>query len=217
MKKEGRIQFLASRGSGCRRSLSCLERSGVTNLYMSKAISNIHKFSYILFLMEFLTPECVGESLLINLGLQRGFIRQNQTRLEDPYVDGISITYGQNKRKHIWTFAVERNRANSGTCPCSTNIRIVTPHFINEDYFCERGTTSDAGSVRLFDNNPLWDGYGCTGFSTCCEFNNPPWFCKQLPEPTAEDIDIRMMSSVGGPNSLEDEDTPVQLTEIFVQ
>ena len=24
------------------------------------------------------------------------------------------------------------------------------------------------------------------------EFNNPPWFCKQLPEPTTEDIEIRI-------------------------
>ena len=25
-----------------------------------------------------------------------------------------------------------------------------------------------------------------------CEFNNLPWFCKQLPEPTTEDIEIHV-------------------------
>ena len=71
--------------------------------------------------------------------------------------------------------------------------------------------------IGFIDNNPLWDGDGCTGSSTCCEFNNPPWFCKQLPEPTTEDIEIRIMSSAGKGYSLEGEDTPVQLIEIYVQ
>ena len=47
---------------------------------------------------------------------------------------------------------------------------------------------------RLIAENTLWDGHGYTVSSTCytCEFNNPPWFCKQLPKPTTEDIEIRI-------------------------
>jgi len=31
---------------------------------------------------------------------------------------------------------------------------------------------------------PLWDGEGCRPTSSgCCQFNNPPWFCKHLNEP----------------------------------
>ena len=36
-------------------------------------------------------------------------------------------------------------------------------------------------------------------------------------QPTTEDIEIRMMSSVTDGSRLEDEDTPVELIEIFVQ
>ena len=36
-------------------------------------------------------------------------------------------------------------------------------------------------------------------------------------QPTTEDIEIHMMSSVTDGNRLEDEDTPVELIEIFVQ
>ena len=35
------------------------------------------------------------------------------------------------------------------------------------------------------DNDPLWDGEGCGPTSICCDFNNPPWFCKTLPQPTS--------------------------------
>ena len=67
---------------------------------------------------------------------------------------------------------------------------------------------------RLIAENPLWDGHGCTVSSTCytCEFNNPPWFCKQLPKPTTEDMRYEYACGyVQGNFLLEDEDTPVQL------
>ena len=145
-----------------------------------------------------------------------GFVSQNQSTLDDAYVDGISITYGQNPRKHIWTFAAGRGTTGGITCPCSTIHMITVPPFIHEEYFCERGITTNF-NLSFIDSNPLWDGHGCTGSSTCCEFNNPPWFCKQLIESTTEDIEIRVMGSVGPSFSLENEDTPVQLIEIFVQ
>ena len=33
---------------------------------------------------------------------------------------------------------------------------------------------------HLYSNDPLWDGAGRRGHSTCCSFNSPPWFMKQL-------------------------------------
>ena len=141
-----------------------------------------------------------------------GFSHQNQTTIDDAYVDGISITYGH-PRNHIWTFAAARSHIVS-QCSCTSNKEIITPNFINNDYFCERGANYVTGFI---DNNPLWDGDGCTGSSTCCEFNNPPWFCKQLPEPTTEDMEIRIIGNVHGMGILEEEDTPVQLIEIYIQ
>ena len=151
-----------------------------------------------------------------------GFLSQYQYSIEDVYVDGISITYGQYPRNHIWTFAAARGTISIHNCPCSTNatLDVHVPPFINGDYFCEREITTDS-NLGFIDSNPLWDSSGCTDFSTCCEFNNPPWFCKwlckQLPEPTTDDIEIRIMGYVWHNNFLESEDTPVQFIEVLVQ
>ena len=83
------------------------------------------------------------------------------------------------------------------------------------DYFCEIGTAND--DINFITRNPLWDGQDCAAFQACYEFNNPPWFCKQLDHTTTEDIEIRIMGSVDQFNSLEEEDTPVELLEIFVK
>ena len=140
-----------------------------------------------------------------------GYINQNQRTLDDAYADGISITFGD-PRNHIWTFAA--TRAGENHCPCiiPTN---AAPPFVNEDYFCEIGRRNN--NINFITNNPLWDGQGCAGSSSCCEFNSPPWFCKQLSQTTTDDIEIRIMGSIVGSNSLEEEDTPVELIEIFVQ
>ena len=44
---------------------------------------------------------------------------------------------------------------------------------------------------QWYTSDPLWDGEGCGGNSTCCEFNNLPWFYKDLPQPTTDDIELR--------------------------
>ena len=61
-----------------------------------------------------------------------------------------------------------------------------------------------------------WPRLCCLQY-TCCEYNNPPWFCKQLNQTTTEDIEIRIMGDVDEFNFLEEEDTPIELIEIFVQ
>lgn len=141
--------------------------------------------------------------------------------LDSRYVDGISITYGYGPRQHIWTFVAGVARAGQA-CPCSGDSSLISiirvPSFVNNHYFCELGTnvTTGIGNLRFVEGNALWDGKGCTGASTCCEYNNPPWFCRQLPQPTTEDIEIRSMTTAA-PTLLEFEDTPIQLIEIYVQ
>ena len=44
----------------------------------------------------------------------------------------------------------------------------------------------------LFEDDPLWDGQGCDSQRECCGFNRPPWFCKELDEPTTDDIEMRL-------------------------
>ena len=138
------------------------------------------------------------------------------TRIEDPYVDGVVVTRGTEK-EHVWTFAASLTESGSleTVCPCTNNQSTQSiPSFVGQDYFCETGITGGF-SIGVFypDGDPLWDGEDCGSGSTCCELHDPPYFCKSLPEPTTDDIEVRICGDQG----LADEDTPIELIEIFVQ
>ena len=104
-------------------------------------------------------------------------------------------------------------------CPCSNfNERYTVdrvPLFVGNDYFCETGVPPgqrfDSSTFHVDD--PLWDGGGCGPTSTCCTFNNPPWFCKQLPQPTNADLEVRLCSL----HEAASENTPIELIEIYIQ
>ena len=144
----------------------------------------------------------------------------NNFNVERNYVDGISVTYGeQGHRRHIWTFAGANGEQYGGTtvCPCtntSNNAVIRIPPWVGTDYFCESGTT--AAQNVFYQQDPLWDGKGCGRMSTCCSYNQPPWFCKQLSKTTSENIEVRLMTGAH-PNWLEHEDTPIELIELYIQ
>ena len=135
--------------------------------------------------------------------------------IDDFYVDGISLTHGQSPRQHIWTFAaaVDETRSNHWVCPCTRPdlpYAGAVPPFIGQDYFCETGSR-DQYQIIFYPDDPLWDGQGCGGTSTCCSFNNPPWFCKQFPQPTTNDIELRVCGDT------DEEDTPLEMVEIYVK
>ena len=90
----------------------------------------------------------------------------------------------------------------------------TAPSFVGYDYFCETGVPPGQGwSIRTFyADDPLWDGQGCGPASTCCTFNNPPWFCKQLPQSTNADLEVRLCSA-----GASFENTPIELVEIYVK
>ena len=62
-------------------------------------------------------------------------------------------------------------------------------------------------------DDPLWDGDGCTANSTCCSFNNPPYFIKSLDNPTTDDIELRMCNY----HSLGYSNIAVEFVEIYVK
>ena len=139
--------------------------------------------------------------------------------IDDNYVDGISLTHGRNPRKHIWTFAAALHEVITGgrqfLCPC-TNINnpmtIPIPSYVGSDYFCD--TASENRYQHIFyPNDPLWDGRGCGQLNTCCSFNNPPWFTKELPSSTSDDIEIRLCSD----QSRTNEDINFESVELYVQ
>ena len=135
------------------------------------------------------------------------------TTIDGAYVAGVSLTHGS-PRRHIWTFAagiseVEPTRSNGDQCPCDASITIRVPPFMGDDYFCESGV--NAGYWGGFHpDDPLWDGQNCTSSSTCCSFNTPPYFVKQLPTSTTDSIEARLCLMDG-------EDSPVEFIELYVQ
>ena len=144
------------------------------------------------------------------------------TTIDGPYLDGISITHG-NPREHVWSFAsgFAESYTEISNCPCTNNNspNVLIPPYVGDDYFCETGTANFPSggctvATHFFADDPLWDGEGCGPTSTCCEFNNPPWFCKTLPvsQPVTDDIEVRICSDYAS----ADEDTPVELIELYV-
>ena len=134
------------------------------------------------------------------------------------YVDGISLTHGKSPLKHIWTFAEAVHEYNSHpdhVCPC-TNTRNTpppsVPGFIGNDYFCDTGSAIYY-RFTFYGDDPLWDGAGCGPYSTCCDFNSPPWFRKEISPPTSDDIEMRLCTD----SIRSDEDINFEVLEIYVQ
>ena len=140
--------------------------------------------------------------------------------IDGQYVDGVSLTHGRSgSREHIWTFAAGWTESHSFSgdityrCPCDTSRNDTVPSFVGNDYFCESGVNSDWIGYDIYPNDPLWDGQNCTDNSTCCEFNNPPWFTKTLNASTTDDIELRICTS----HIKRYEDIPLELIELYVQ
>ena len=125
--------------------------------------------------------------------------------IDDVYVDGVSLTHGQTPRKHIWTFAAGADETRSYTQ--------AVPPFIGQDYFCDTGCRYGVQLEQFYSADPLWDGSGCGSTNSCCGFNNPPWFCKQLPQPTSDDIEMRVCVN----QATSDEDVALEIVEVYVQ
>ena len=89
--------------------------------------------------------------------------------IEGHYMDGISLTYSQNPRKHVWSFA----SAWAHGYPCPDSGGVAPPSFVGEDYFCASGDEPEFTS----------DG------------ENPLLFCKDLGEPTTADLELRLCTS----------------------
>ena len=135
------------------------------------------------------------------------------------YVDGVSLTHG-NPRQHIWTFASAQDEVGtypSSNCPCINTILAaqagLPPAFVGNDYFCDTGS-EDRWQFIFYGDDPLWDGAGCGPLNTCCSFNTPPWFYKQLPQSTTDDIEMRVCRD-GASN--HDEDIAIEIVEVYVQ
>ena len=143
--------------------------------------------------------------------------RNSRLTIDDGYVDGIILTHGHTPRKHIWTFAAALHEHYSwwhNVCPCTNRNNPdnnPVPPFIGNQYFCDTGS-SNHWQLTFYRDDPLWDGHGCGSKSTCCSLNSPPWFCTQLPQPTTDDIEIRLCAD----QDRGDEDITFEQIELYV-
>ena len=92
-----------------------------------------------------------------------GSIRSVSTTINDNYVDGISLTYGNTaNRTHIWTFIADRG-ADNQFCPRAK------PSFVGNDYSC-----------LMLDQS-------CVSANMCSHT-----FFRQLQQPVTENIELRL-------------------------
>ena len=146
--------------------------------------------------------------------------------IEHPYVSGLSLTHGEvGQRKHVWTFAGADHETESYSnnaslsyshCPCidpALTWPFQIPSYVGDSYFCDTGARTSISSNTLYMDDPLWDGEGCGGASTCCSFNSPPWFCQHLNYHTSDDLELRLCSSWESGS----EDKLISLVEIYIK
>lgn len=132
--------------------------------------------------------------------------------LDEPYIDGVSLTYGLAPRNHIWSF-IGYTSAAFPNCPCSTDPERSTPDYIGENYFCESGTSDTVNFFQTFVNDPIWDGQNCekTQDPGCC--NRGEWFYREFQLPVNTDVELRVCTD----DNTGDEDIGFQLVELYVQ
>ena len=158
-----------------------------------------------------------GRIIGYQFGRPNAFNKYHQDRsvsIDGVFLDGLVLTYGF-PRCHIWSFANGMNQyeTNPSGCPCNIGSIAVAPPYIGNDYFCDSGHRYHTLPPFIyFTNDPLWDGEGCV-YGYCCQFNSPPWFCKDLPQSTSEDIELRLCLDEPTTN----EDVPFEAVELYVQ
>ena len=159
--------------------------------------------------------EVCGKVLGYQWGITDG---ARNTKLDQAYVDGVSITHGD-PRKHIFTLMAGRSEISSGAsrfvCPCNSGSDQQPPSFVGDDYYCESGNPTSTYERILYPDDLLWDNQQCGGDElSCCSVNGvQPYFYKQLDTATADDIELR----VCGNQCNKKEDTSFHYYEIYVK
>ena len=162
-----------------------------------------------------------GKVIGYQVGTPDGFYQFNRhVSIDQGYLDGVSITYGEPDHHHIWSYAAGHSengltRRSIGNCPCRSSLQGAAPPLliVDNDYYCESGNPINQSSLlKVYSSDPLWDGQQCEG--TCCsDTKTPPWFSVQLPTHTTDRIEVRICGDEGTSN----EDVIIEQLEIYVQ
>ena len=159
-----------------------------------------------------------GRAIGYQFGSPDAFSHISVPRIDTYYVYGVSITHGI-PRSHIWTYAAgvsEGDYWQPHNCPCSKPTHYLSdfpPSFVGDNYYCESGNpTSRFTHNHLYASDPLWDGQQCEG-ACCSNGKSPPWFSVELPNPTTDDIEVRICIA----ESTYADDVFIQLLELYIQ
>jgi len=136
---------------------------------------------------QYLTPDAFAPT-----------VSSRNNTVEGNYVDGVSLTYGNNPRNHIWTFAAGLTWQNQ---TCDDRCQRYKPSFVGNNFSCEINDVCDSNAPSCGD--PLWDGNQCYG---------PTTFYRELLEPTTENIEMRVCRDDDQTN----EDILLTLVELYV-
>jgi len=162
-----------------------------------------------------------GKVIGIQKGTPDGYFPGTNTEhsIDQPYLDGISITYG-NPRKHIWSYGAGLTEDATQdvfkplTCPCSKHRGTFPLSFVRDHYYCESGMSAgELNPGTYFTADPLWDGQGCGKQNTCCVDPSLPWFFRQLPLANNNDVEARICYD----QYYNDESVLVKEAQLFVQ
>ena len=84
--------------------------------------------------------------------------------IDQNYVCGLSITYSNNPRQHIWSFASgcgEILTNHIWNCPCSTekDVPVHNPmSYVGNNYYCESASWYESNLDTYYFHDTLWDG-----------------------------------------------------------
>ena len=135
--------------------------------------------------------------------------------IDGPYVDGVSLTYGT-PRKHLFTYASGYSSDGSASqvnCPCARYPGDKPPNFVQENYYCESGSTGNAAHATVYSADPLWDGKGCTAGNSCCSQAGMPWFYRNVLGKINEPIEARICRD----QTYSDEGILIKDLELYIQ
>ena len=143
--------------------------------------------------------------------------RTSSEPLSGNYVDGVSITYGT-PPNHLWTYVAgwSEDVENTLVCPCNIGVSNTVPSYVGSEYYCESSVSGSPhdNQLRWYTDDPLWDGMLCRGTEgPCCTSTSLPWFYRNILNPTADDILIRLCLD----ESSDNENIGLERVEIYVK
>ena len=141
-----------------------------------------------------------------------GAFASGGSNIDDVYVDGVSITYGESPRKHVWSFGsgINQYRNNGATCP-GTGHGAAQPAFVGNNYYCTSGNADPDNFEFITYDIPLWS----TTNGNCGSCNivyEVPFFCTRLPQTSVYDLEIRVCCD----EALNDENILLESIELYV-